>query len=269
MPKTTVKDWLSQAIQQLDNAGVSSPRLDALIVLESILKKDRSVLIANDDALLKTDQLNAANSMLTRRAERIPLAYILGEREFYGLSFNVDEQVLVPRPETEMLVEYASKNTKQSARVLELGTGSGCISIALSHVRPDLKINATDVSPGALRVAKSNNLTLGTSVKFTRSDLFKSLPAKQYDAVLANLPYVPEPARRQPEITHEPDIALYGGEDGLDFYRSFFAKLEDYLHPNGFSVIEFSPTQFAAVRSEFTKYLFTPVSEYIYLVTPR
>ena len=153
-------------------------------------------------------------------------------------------------------------------RVLELGTGSGAISLALASIRKDLDITATDVSEGAVEVAKLNAGDTEQEVTFFVSDMFENVDGN-YDVVLANLPYVPVGARRQPEITYEPDIALYGGDDGLDFYRRFFDQLDDYLVDDGFAVIEFSPTQYAQVREEFSRYLVEPISEYIYVCKRR
>ena len=261
----TPKDWIEDATRQLTEAGVSSPRLDAQLLVEYATGRDRASLSIDESTEL---DIKILNKQLERRIRREPLAYILGSREFYGLDFIVSESVLVPRPETEVMVEKAINEAPESSSVLELGTGSGCISIALSKNRPDLSILATDVSFDALGVAQKNNEEHKTNVKFHHSDLFKSLRGT-YDVILANLPYVPEPARRQPEITHEPDVALYGGEDGLDYYRTFFAEVSDYLEDQGFMIVEFSPTQFAAARSEFSDFTFEPLSEYIYFVEPN
>ena len=259
------KAWIEETTIQLDDAGVSSPRLDAQIMIETVLERDRASLGIDDESHMSTEQASSLHDMVERRLQREPLAYILGSREFYGLEFKVDNTVLVPRPETEVLVEYCIENAPKNGTVLELGTGSGAIALALKNQRDDLNVSATDVSAAALATAQANAKNLKLDVTFIEANLFEGITG-EHDVVLANLPYVPEPARRQPEIEHEPDIALYGGEDGLDFYRTYFEQLSSFLKPDGFSVVEFSPTQFAAVRELANDYVIEPLSEYIYLV---
>ncbi len=262
-----VKDWQKKATIALRRSGVSSPELDSIIMLESILERDRSAIRAHDDEVLPTSTLSQLDAMVERRTKREPLAYILGYREFYGLAFKVGPAVLVPRPETEVLVEHAAVSIVQKGSVLEIGTGSGAIAVALKSCRPDLTITATDVSHEALEIAGGNAVQHKTEISFLESDLFNEVEGR-FDVVLANLPYVPEVARRQPEITFEPDVALYGGQDGLDYYRSFFSEVAHYLLPDAQVIVEFSPTQYAAARREFTDFVIEPLSEYIYVCKP-
>lgn len=257
-----LKDWLSESINRLNKAGISSSRLDCLIMLEKVLEKDRSSILAND-TLDINPHIKKLNIMLGQREKRIPLAYIIGEREFYGLNIKVDESVLVPRPETEDMVTKAIEIAPNKGSVLELGTGSGAVSLALASERSDLKITATDISDGALETARLNANNLQLEIELVASDLFANIEEK-YDLILANLPYVPVEARRQAEIEHEPDVALYGGEDGLDYYRTFFDQVDNYLSGHGTIIVEFSPTQFAAVRELAHEFAIEPISEYIY-----
>ena len=253
--------------KQLAEAGIGSARLDALMLIEHVSGKDRAWLLANPEYIPSPSATKKLTSLVNERSKRIPLAYILGEREFYGLTFMTNADVLVPRPETETLVEYVIEHAPRNSTLLEIGTGSGCISIAASINRTDVTLLATDVSESALKVAKLNNQSLGGNVTFMQANLFNGVDSC-FDLVLANLPYVPVNARRQSEIEHEPDVALYGGDDGLDFYRIFMTELKNHLNKDGSSVIEFSPTQFQEMRTISHDHSFSiePISEYIYLV---
>lgn len=264
----TIKQWLQQATKKLAHIDISSARLDSLIMLEEVLGLDRTHIVANDDNLLAPHQHKQLDLMLQKRQQHIPLAYITGVREFYGLDFRVDESVLIPRPETEFMVEYLVEYAPDDSSVLELGTGSGAVAVALRHHRPDLVITATDISDLALLVAKDNAQHHGVDIRFIKSDLFAQIE-RTFDVIAANLPYVPTEARRQPEIAYEPDISLYSGTDGLDHYRRFFSQLPKHAHKHSQIVIEFSPTQFWQVRNlAFEHNLHTtPLTEYIYLCT--
>ena len=263
-----IKHWIKTAQDSLKETD--SPRLDAQLLLAHTLQQNRAWIIANTDFTIPKEALVRLEHMLQLRKKRIPLAQILGLREFYGRTFTINENVLVPRPETEVLVEQAVKTIPQNASVLEIGTGSGCISVSLSLERPDLSIVATDISTQALEIAIENAKNLNATVTFIESDLFKSIKEGQtFDVVLANLPYVPINARRQPEIEHEPDVALYSGDDGLNHYRKFFAKLQKYLSPDGICFVEYSPTQHHMVRDLLSQYTLSsePISEYIYKIS--
>ncbi len=252
---------------RLREAGIESARLDALLLLEFVTGHDRSHLLAHDDEPLNSGHVQALEKLLKKRVSRVPLAYLTHEREFYGLKFYVDEHVLIPRPETEDIVNYISVQAGPNASILELGTGSGAIAVSLAHLQPKLEITATDISGEALQVARRNALELDIkNVTFMLSDLFEHVPVAQYDYVVANLPYVPEPERRQPEIEYEPDIALYSGEDGLDCYRQFFSQLEQYTHAKTELVLEFSPTQHQAMEQIAVQlgWRMKPLSAYIY-----
>ena len=262
------KHWLDKATSILSQAGIESARLDAQILIEDALGRDRASLSIDDSSDIDTPVLSELNQKLERRAKREPLAYIRSFVEFYGSNIGVNKSVLIPRPETETLVEFAIKNTEPKSKVLELGTGSGAISIVLKKNRNDISIVATDVSNDALKLAKKNAQIDEVEIAFVHSDLFENI-AGTFDVILANLPYVPSVARRQPEITHEPDIALYSGEDGLELYNVFFAQLEQHLSDSGFAVVEFSPTQFSELRSKFNNLVFEPLSEYIYLARSK
>lgn len=261
----TVDDWLKDAQKKLKRAGVDSPRLDALLFLEQATQKERSWLQAHHDYKLSASKLKQLNSWLERRLNREPLAYILNTKEFMGLQFFVNNAVLIPRPETEVMVEEAVKLAPNGAKVLEIGTGSGCISLSLAHRRSDLKITAGDISLEALKVAEKNAKTHKTKVNFLFSDLFSAVRYK-YGVILANLPYVPDNARRQPELDFEPSIALFGGSDGLELYRKFFEGLSSHTTADSLILIEAGPTQRLELANlaSANGYTLTPISEYIF-----
>lgn len=260
-----IGDWLDHARTQLKRAGVSSPRLDALILLETATGWDRAKLLAHTDLTLSSDIPRKMRILLERRVKREPLAYITGLKEFYGLPFKINSSVLIPRPETETIVEYTLKCAPKQASVLEIGTGSGAIAVALKSNCPDLEVSATDISGRALTVAKFNAKQNKTKITFVLGDLFQPLSSK-YEIILANLPYVPDKTRSEPELGFEPKLSLFAGADGLDYYRRFIAELRNFLLPDGWALIEASPTQRLGLVKLAKKSGFNllPISEYIF-----
>lgn len=211
--------WITSAAERLAESGVESPRLEAQILAAHGVGKERAWLLAHGDEAAPLDRLE---TMLLRRGKREPLAYILGYREFFGRRFAVDSRVLIPRPETESLVEFALSlyAAEEPIRVLDLATGSGCIGITLALERPHWEVWASDVSPDALDVAKANAANLGADVRFELSDLFQSLPNETFDLVVTNPPYIAGDAQLMPEVRKwEPPGALYSGVDGFEIYR--------------------------------------------------
>lgn len=244
----TINDWLEAATNKLTSVGIDSARLDSLILLEHIQGVPRESLLARPEFELSNDDVVKLNVLLGRRQKFEPIAYLTGTRQFYGLDFDVDSSVLVPRPETEKLVEYIIKSLKQKTRVLDMGTGSGVIAISLKKNRDDLEVSASEISDSALKVARLNASKHNVFIGFIKSDLFEQIRAqKQYDCIAANLPYVSlDKLSEQSELKHEPAIALFSDEgDGLNIYRKFFRQVAEYLVPEtGFVVIEHDPAQF-------------------------
>jgi release factor glutamine methyltransferase len=218
---------LSGATARLTAGGCDTPRLDAELLLAHVLGVPREALYAADDLRLDPAAERHLRAAVRRRASaREPLAYITGQRAFRHLQLSVDRRALIPRPETELLVE-AALALPAGARVLDVGTGCGAVALALAHERPDLAVSASDVSIEALALARANARALGLDVRLLRSDLLDGV-SDEFDALLANLPYVAETERGAlaPEITrHEPPLALFGGDDGLREIAALVSQL--------------------------------------------
>jgi release factor glutamine methyltransferase len=210
-----VGDALAGATSTLATAGSDSPRLDAELLLAAVLGIDRARLLMESRMPLAPDPLRRYEELIARRAAREPVAYILGRKDFRRISLSVDRRVLIPRPETELLVEVGL-SLAPGARVADVGTGSGAIALALKDERPDLDVWGIDLSKGAVAVARDNALRLGLAAQFVVADLLSGVDV-EFDAVLANLPYVAEDEVLAPEIAvYEPAPALFAGPAGLD-----------------------------------------------------
>jgi release factor glutamine methyltransferase len=228
---TEVREALSAAVDGLAAAGVADPRFDAELLLGEAMGCGRADLVADSGAEVSPVAARAFGEMVRRRLRREPVAYILGSKGFRRIELSVDHRVLIPRPETELLVEVALK--RQPGRVLDVGTGSGAIALAVADELPGCEVVATDTSPGALEVARANADRLGLA---DRVELrHGSVPEGEFfDLVLANLPYVAERdwPTLEPEVTQwEPRQALLAGPDGLDAYRTLFAPPRGSLFP--------------------------------------
>lgn len=226
-----------------------TPDLDADLLISDVLNVDRLGLLLEGDRALSSDQLAALDVALNRRLSHEPMAYVLGKKAFRTIDLIVDSRVLVPRPETEWLVDFALnwiEGHSMPARVLDLGTGSGAIALAIASETEDidgLEITGVDVSEPALDVAIENGLSLGLDqrVSFHRSDLLEQVDGK-FDLILANLPYLRDD-QRHASIQAEPDLALYAGSDGLDLYRRMFDQLDSHVTSRGVTVLEIDPDQ--------------------------
>lgn len=224
---TPARDALDGAITAITAAGCETPRLDAEILLAHALGVTRERLIAHPDTSVEGPAVRAFQDAVRRRSVlREPVAYIVGRRGFRRLELAVDARVLVPRPETEVLVEVGL-SLAAGASVLDLGTGSGAVALALKDERPDLHVSGSDVSDAALELARANGSTLGLDVRWLQADLLADVP-DEFDAILANLPYVADSDRAvlAPEIVrHEPPGALFAGPDGLDAITALLEQI--------------------------------------------
>jgi len=220
-----VREALDSAVVALSAAGVDTPRLDAEVLLAHALGVDRARLVVDRDLRVEGGAVRAFQDAVRRRSvRREPVAYITGLKGFRRIDLHVDARVLIPRPETETLVE-AALGLPHGARVVDVGTGSGAVALALKDERPDLDVVATDTSPDALAVARANAARLGLDVTIVEGDLLDGAGIGPVDAVVSNPPYVEDGAPLQPEIArHEPAAALFAGADGLAVIRRLVAQ---------------------------------------------
>jgi len=256
VPLWTIESVVRWTTDDFRTRGLDNPRLDAELLLSHVLGTTRIQLIVDGKRPLAEDELSRFRELVKRRRAREPMAYIVGQREFYGRTFRVDRRVLVPRPDTEALVEVALARTRalsMSMRALDLCTGSGCVAITIARERPTISVTATDVSADALAVARDNAHRLGAyNVAFRQGDLFEAADSAgtRFDLVTANPPYVPsdEMASLMPDVRDfEPRLALDGGPDGLALLRRVVAGAPSRLGPGGILAVEVGAGEAPAV----------------------
>ena len=247
----TIREALRAATARLTQASVPDADVDASYLLASVLKEDTLAMRINGHRELTEEQRAAFGQLCDRRAAREPLQYILGETEFMGLTFHVEPGVLIPRADTEILVEKALAWMKPGARVLDIGTGSGAIAVSLAKLGRQAQVTAVDVSDRALEIARRNAKRNGAAVEFVKSDCFSALKGRKYDMIVSNPPYISEDEMRglMPEVTREPELALFGGADGLDFYRRISREAPEYLNEGGCLLFEIGWLQKDAVSA--------------------
>jgi release factor glutamine methyltransferase len=252
---STIRDALGAAVDALTAAGVDDPRLDADVMLAAALGTERAALYAEPERAIEPPAAREFGAMVRRRVQREPVAYILGRAGFRQLELIVDDRVLVPRPETELLVELA----QDRQRVLDVGTGCGAIALAIAHEREGARVTGIDNSPDAVEVARANAGRNGLEVEFLIADLIVGGP---YDLIVSNPPYIREGewSDLQPEITrYEPRDALLGGADGLDVIRELVPAAADVLVRGGTLGIEIGQGQSRTVETLFERSGFTRV----------
>lgn len=238
---TTTSEYLRYATSKLSSNSIDTARLDSLILMEFVLKKDRAKILANPNSKISEMQKKVLNHHLTTRSRHIPIAQIIHKSEFYGRSFYINKNVLVPRPESEVMIDMLkslifndpiTRNTQSKQKpiyVADVGTGSGALGITAKLECPDIKVDLLDNDPKAINVAKKNVVLNTINANIIISDLLLS-SNKNYDILLCNLPYVPDDFHINLAASHEPSTAIYGGTDGLDIYRKLFKSLSNIQH---------------------------------------
>ena len=264
--KKSVTEVLKSATARLDDGGIDSPRLDAEILLAHVLNCRRLDLYVDAGKILSLEEILRFNELITRRLEKIPVAYLIGTREFMGMKFSVTPDVLIPRPETEIITEFVGEFLRSLGREVnfaDLGTGSGAICVSILKFVKTARACAVDVSPKALDVAKFNaqKFHVDDRIEFFCGDLFAPLDGKIFDAIVSNPPYIPTNDLKtlQPEVQTEPKLALDGGDDGLNFYRRIISDAPKFLATGGLLAVEIGINQSTAVKNLFARAGFVDV----------
>lgn len=245
-----------ELLERFESAGIESARVDAELLLQEAGGISRTDLLLHADRIVPADKLRILRELGRRRAAHEPLQYLLGKAYFMNLELRVTPDVLIPRPETELLVEWVVGHLPTGGTFLDLGTGSGAIALSVKQMRPDVLVTAVDVSVAALEVARLNAAENDLMVEFLQSDLFDHLAGRFFDVIAANLPYVTEEEYEtlQPEVRlHEPKLALTAPDDGFALIARAVQGLGTHLNPEGRTIWELSPHQAERLRKELTK----------------
>jgi len=238
-------------------------QLDAQVIIADAMQCSRAHVLAHPEKPVNAACANRIEERLARRCSGEPIAYILGRREFFGLELEVNASVLVPRPDTELLVEQCLMQAAQGARILDLGTGSGAIAIALKHSRPDLILSASDINPKALAVAQRNAEQHRCEIRWCRSNWFESFAemdiAPRFELIVSNPPYIAEGDSHLARLGFEPQGALLGGADGLDAYKIIANEARAFLAPDGLLLLEHGAQQAHALTQLLTRHDFVGI----------
>ena len=248
-------DCYKEGARRLKDCGVREAELDARLLLEYVCKTDRNTLLAHPERAVSEEERDKFLALIARREKREPLQYITGEREFMGLNFETSPETLIPRQDTECLVEEAMKELHDGMEILDLCCGTGCILLSLLNYSNDCKGFGVDINEQAVALARKNAENLGIEARFAVSDLFEAVNGK-YDLITSNPPYIPTQVIEtlDPEVkSYEPMAALDGGEDGLTFYRIIIAEAKDYLKRGGMIFFEIGYDQGEAVSKLLTE----------------
>lgn len=270
MSKTTISDFLAQATRRLGASGIATARLDCLVLLEDVLGRDRSWILAHQDECLSVVALKDLNKKVARRAKHEPLAYIRQQTEFYGRIFYIDHRVLEPRPESETMIDLL-KALPDIQSVADIGTGSGALAITAKLELPHALVTAIDIDPACLQVAARNAEHSQAKIHLLPGDLLAPVAEMTaIDALLCNLPYVPDSFQINPAAMREPRLAIFGGPDGLDLYRKLFTQCEALPAKPRFVLTEALPMQHAALTAIAGEHRFklTRIEDFIQLFQP-
>ncbi|GAB1372542.1 peptide chain release factor N(5)-glutamine methyltransferase [Candidatus Kapaibacterium sp.] len=253
-----VIDVIEWGKDYFDSKGIDSPRLNIELIISKVLNKSRIQLYTGYDLPLNKDELASIKEYIIRRVKREPLQYILGQTSFFDFNINLNHYVLIPRPETEELVDLiiTDNDTSDNLEILDIGTGSGCISIALARKFHNSKITAIDISEDALKLAKENSSinNVGSRIEFINIDIINQIVDKKFDLIVSNPPYIPGTVYSNelaPELSYEPKIALTDNNDGISFYRRYSQIFYNLLLPDGKFYFEFGFGQENIIRNLF------------------
>lgn len=253
-----LEEFLQATTKKLAESGVSSARLDAELIVARGLKTSRETLLAHPERTISKADYTKLQKDILKRTNRVPLAYILGTKEFFGRDFLVTPDTLIPRPETENIVElFGELGTK--GRILDVGTGSGCIGLTIKAEFPETSVTISDISPEALSVARKNAQKLGIKpIRFVHSDLLEHWLShqkpKKFDTILANLPYVDKAWQASPETSFEPATALFSSDKGLEHTKRLIQQASRLLVKNGYLLLEIDPRQHTETKKFAKKY---------------
>ncbi|MBI3494418.1 peptide chain release factor N(5)-glutamine methyltransferase [Candidatus Saccharibacteria bacterium] len=268
----TINAWLKAAQKDLSTANIDSAQLDAQLLLSATLYKPREYLLAHSDQQLLDNELSQANKWLKRRIKREPIAYILGHKEFYGRDFIVSPNVLIPRPESESIIEILKELKPET--IVDIGTGSGSLAISAKLELPDSRVIATDISEDALQMARQNANSLNAEITFVVSDLLSGIKTITSDtpvAIVANLPYVDKTWEASPETKFEPNLALFADDGGLKLIKKLILQAKKKLRPKDHLILEADKRQHKQV-TEYAKkhgFKFAQMDELIVRYTLR
>ncbi len=254
-----VEQWLKKAEITLNQAEINTARLEPIILLEDQLGKDRSYLLAHGEHKINAIQLNTLNRQIKTREKHIPLAYIRGSTEFYDRKFSINKNVLVPRPETEVMIELATAlQLPKNPVIADIGTGSGVLAVTAKLEIPDSTVVATEINSLCLKIAILNAKDLKAKIRFYEGNLFMPLldNRTKVDMVLANLPYVPQYFKLNKAAQFEPKIAIFGGMDGLDLYRQLLNQIHELKKTPQYILTEALPPQHIKMEELFKKFGF-------------
>ena len=233
-----IREALQYAAKSIASA---SPILDAEVLLSFVLKQPKEFPYTHPEKPVTTTQEQEFKTLISRRNTGEPVAYLTNHKEFYGRDFYVDQRVLIPRPETELIIDLIKQYAQSQNSIADIGTGSGCIAITLAKELPNATINATDISTGALEVAKKNAASHNVEINFQHGNLLEPIKDKKIDIIVANLPYL------NTALPHEPAQAFLAGKDGLDLYRQLFTQIAALGQTPRYVIIEIDPDQVSAL----------------------
>lgn len=273
MPQTPViKDWLANATRRLTSAGIPNAHLDAEVILAYTLREDRTYLHAHAEKIIDAHLCELANSRLDLRLDRVPIAYIIGFKEFYGRQFMVTQATLIPRPESETIIDVLSDilgkipgYQNMRLRLIDVGTGSGILGITAKLEFPGLNVTLSDISNHALKVARKNAKRLSAKVIVRQGDLLQEYALKP-DIIIANLPYVNRTWQRSPETEHEPALALFAENDGKATIEKLITQASSSLAPDGYLILEADPSQHDSLIEFAVNQSFEPIQITGYVV---